>query len=163
MSNYILEDEVLNIVCDFIDNGVLFTALDVSNKVKEKIPSVRHREVRDIVRNLWNSHMQVAANPYAKTSINVTLKDGSVVQALLYHPISDSWDLDNKYDVQKRAQVATIPKKDNSDNTQVNNVAQPVQSGTIPQQTQTNVQPLSPRDAWAQAFASQPSIFSRNT
>src|ERR1035437_3150276 len=88
------------VVQDFVSCSVLFTALDVSNKVKEKMPFIRHRECRDAVRNMFVSDIEPMG--YARTSIAVTLSDGTTTEALLYHPLVDSWDLDNKYSAQQR-------------------------------------------------------------
>lgn len=104
MSN--LNVEVKNVVDDFVHKDMLFTALDVSNKVKETLPHARHSEVRDIVRDLFTDMMQ---SNYTRTTIQVSLNDGSTTEALLYHPLSDSWDLDAKYDQQKRCQQSNIP------------------------------------------------------
>lgn len=98
---------VESVIADFVSDNVLFTALDVSNKVKETMPFARHREVRDEVRTAWT--VTIEPNGYGRTPINVNLADGSVVEALLYHPLSDSWDLDTKYDTQQRAKTAARP------------------------------------------------------
>lgn len=104
----LVPDQVLLVVRDFIANEQLFTALDVSNKVKETHPHARHREVRDVVRSLFHSEM--TPSDYASTPITVSINGGTAqAEALLYHPLSDSWDLDSKYDAQKRAQVSAKP------------------------------------------------------
>jgi hypothetical protein len=103
-----LEDQVGIIVNKLVDDRELFTALDVSNKVKGSHPLARHREVRDIVRKLYTSDMQVRS--YGRTPIEVILDDGSKTEALLYHSLSDAWDLAVKYDDQRRtANAATQP------------------------------------------------------
>jgi hypothetical protein len=102
-----LEDTIYAVVQNFIYHGELFTALDVSNKVKETMPQERHRTIRDVVRVMYIDH--IASVGWASTPITVTLANGDQKEALLYHPLSDAFDLDNKYDAQKRAQVATIP------------------------------------------------------
>lgn len=100
-----IADAVLLVVREFLKADTLFTALDVSNKVKESLPHARHRDVRDEVRSLFDSEIEPSC--YASTPITVTLADGCTqAQALLYHPLADSWDLDNKYDVQQRAKVS---------------------------------------------------------
>lgn len=101
-----VEDRVGEVVVSFMANKQLFTALDVSNEVKMTHPLARHREVRDIVRGLFS---QMENNGYARTPINVQLADNSTREALLYHDLLDSWDLDVKYDAQKRAQKLTNP------------------------------------------------------
>lgn len=171
---------VESVIADFIKNNVLFTALDVSNKVKETMPFARHREVRDAVRNAWV--ITIEPNGYGRTPINVNLADGSVVEALLYHPLFDSWDLDTKYDAQKRSQVSS---KSNSNNVSVTvNVGtdsvSKTSDGTITvtnmTQTTTTSTPVAPvvstttstpsdqngvKGLWEQLFKTQPSLFPR--
>lgn len=102
-----VDDLAREIVGDFVKNNVLFTALDVSNKVKETMPFARHREVRDIVRDMFCTDIEPGG--YARTPITVTLGNGTTAEALLYHSLVDSWDLDNKYDTQQRTQGAVKP------------------------------------------------------
>lgn len=102
MSTQQLSDVVRSIVDSWVQEGRLFTALDVSIEVKQTLPHARHREVRDVVRAEY-ANMQNAS--YGRTDIDVQLEDGSTVKAMLYHPLSDSWDLDAKYDAQQRAQT----------------------------------------------------------
>jgi hypothetical protein len=99
MSN--LEMLVGSVVDVFVSRNELFTALDVSNEVKKASPMARHREVRDIVRAVYSTG---SMEDYARTPIEVVLEDGSKTEALLYHPLSASWDLEKLYDDQKRAQ-----------------------------------------------------------
>jgi hypothetical protein len=101
-----LQDTVQALINDWVRQGVLFTALDVSNEAKKSFPFARHREVRDIVRAAF-ADMQLQG--YGRTPIPVSLPNGDQVEALLYHPLTDSWDLDVKYDAQKRAQTAATP------------------------------------------------------
>lgn len=82
----------------------LFTALDISNETKKVFPQVRHRDVREVVRTMFDSDME--PNGYARSDIKVTLVDGSQPTALLYYPLSASWDLESLYDNQKRSQVS---------------------------------------------------------
>lgn len=137
-----LDDLVLSVVQEFVKNGMLFTALDVSNKVKENLPQTRHREVRDLVRNLFALEIEPAG--YARTPITVTLNDGSSAEALLYHSLQDYWDLDTKYDTQKRNQESlrlTAPQ------------AIPVNVASIVTPAATD---LSLKDKWANLLQSQP-------
>lgn len=161
-----LNDLVLSTVQDFVTNNTLFTALDVSNKVKETLPFARHREVRDLVRSMFTTDIE--PGNYARTPIQVTLNDGSSVEALLYHPLVDSWDLDSKYDAQKRAQTAARP---------VQNVPAPTVSATpvsVVPSVPVAVPPSSPVAApvpapsvasvaaqWQQMFNNTPSLFPR--
>ena len=99
-----LSDLVGSVVADFVNSNMLFTALDVSNKVKETLPFARHREVRDLVRDLFASDPSLSG--YSKSPIDVTLSDNTTATALLYHPVY-CYDLDLEYDAQKRSQSST--------------------------------------------------------
>lgn len=156
-----VDDVVRETILDFISSGELFTALDVSNKVKNSLPFARHREVRDLVRNSFRSDIEPAG--YVRTPIQVTLADGSAVEALLYHPASDSWDLDSKYDNQKRsaapAQAKSVPSNPAP-------VFVPI-AASAPAPVVTTVVPSAPASSptahalWDQMFSSQPSLFPR--
>lgn len=158
-----LEDVVELVIDNMIQDEVLFTALDVSNKVKETLPLARHREVRDLVRANFGS--QIEPSGYTKTTIQVTLDDGSVVDALLYHPLADSWDLDAKYDTQKRSQkairssnapIVSSPASVKDDGTIV------INPPTVPVVASPVVTPApNARVLWDNMFKSQPSLFPR--
>lgn len=164
MSDSKLEDLVEDIVAEFIHDNKLFTALDVSNKVKETMPMVRHRDTRDVVRNSWFTLIEPFG--YGKTPISVTLTDGSVTQAILYHPdiYLDPSDLDADYDAQKRAQMPVRPTTNvvvpqpvatPTTATVINDpVATPVVMAAVVSQPK-----LSPRDMWTKLFSSAPSLF----
>jgi hypothetical protein len=154
-----LEDIVDDVLEGLVQDEVLFTALDVSNKVKLAMPNARHREVRDMVRSKFTSHIE--PHGWARSPITVTLADGSQVEALLYHPLSASWDLDTAYDDQKRTQVSAritvpVPASVASDGTVSVN---PPVSMTAPTVTPPAVMPA--KDLWDQMFNSQPSLFPR--
>ena len=102
-----LKDEIRSVVEAFMKNDELFTALDVSNKVKLALPFARHSEVRDEVRALFLTDIEPEG--WARSPIPVTLPNGRQETALLYHPLSASWDLDKMYDAQKRAQASFKP------------------------------------------------------
>lgn len=147
-----LEDEVRSVVTSFMNSGELFTALDVSNKVKLSMPFARHREVRDAVRGMFTSDIESAG--WARTPITVTLADGTTADALLYHPLSDAWDLDNKYDAQKRSQgtVKAVPVVPALSPT-------PAVPATVTVVTTPTVVSTLAKDRWAQLFSTQPSLF----
>lgn len=165
-----LDSEVRSVVLGFMQSGELFTALDVSNKVKMSFPFARHREVRDLVRGLFTTDIEPAS--WARTPINVTLADGSQAEALLYHPLSDSWDLDNKYDAQKRAQAAVDTSKASTSlaakaaavavttipGLPVPMTAHPMPK-IVPAAATIPAPPLPAKDQWAQLFNSKPSLF----
>jgi len=163
-----LESLVRSTVLDFVTSLSLFTALDVSNKVKESMPQARHRQVRDIVRQLFITDMEPAG--YTKTPISVTLEDGSNVDALLYHHVSDSFDLEIKYDAQKRSQTSykittdpspaptdvvsdTLPQPDTKDS------ADPTATDTL--YDKVSDKRFGVRQLWEMMFKLRPSLFSR--
>jgi hypothetical protein len=163
-----LNDKVLEVVQQFVQSNTLFTALDVSNEVKNALPHARHREVRDLVRSLVSTTIDAAG--YGNTQINVKLPDGSSTVAVLYHPLSDSWDLDAKYDASKREQSSVKPA-------QVQPVVVPVQAqAVVASVVAAQTQPVAvtvpvvkaappvqtpARVLWDNLFKSQPSLFPR--
>lgn len=161
-----LDQEVRSVVESFIQSGELFTALDVSNKVKMTMPFARHREIRDIVRALFASDIQTAG--WARTPIQVTLEDSSTAEALLYHPVLDTWDLDSKYDAQKRAQATLHVATPATVVTPVvpavvtGTTVTPVPAASIPTPAHvTQTVQAQVRDQWAAMFSSAPSLFPR--
>lgn len=170
-----LNDEVRSVIDGLVKNGELFTALDVSNKVKMAMPTARHSEVRDIVRSLFTSDLE--PNGWARTPIQVELTNGSKETALLYHPLTDAWDLDRKYDAQKRAQAAIRPAA--APTTQLPQAVAgatsthqfgwcgtpppaPVKATPMPKVVPAAPAPALPtRALWDQLFNSQPSLFPR--
>ena len=84
--------------------GFLFTALDVSNSVKQTLSSVRHREVAPIVRDLFASGAM--GETYHQTLIDV-VADRKTVQAFLYH--LEGADIVAGYGDDKRRQLAIPP------------------------------------------------------
>lgn len=158
-----LQDTVRLVVQDFISREVLFTALDVSNAVKQQVPNARHREVRDEVRSMFTTDIE--SQGWAKTPITVSLADGSSAEALLYHPLTDSWDLDNKYSTQQRSATSFRPTA-----AAQATVAQ-AQAAVTAAQTQATVPTAAPvatpapvpaptpRDQWSSLFSTTPSLF----
>lgn len=172
MSN--LEDTVRSVVQDFIKNEMLFTALDVSNAVKQVLPHAKHREVRDVVRGLFATDIEKQG--WARTPITVTLGDSSTAEALLYHPLVDSWDLDNKYDAQKRASTslrpaavaqATLAQAQAAQTQAAPSSVGIDASGNVivttpvvqPAPAPAPAQPVSARTMWDNLFKTQPSLF----
>ncbi len=153
-----IEMQVRSVVESFLKSGERFTALDVSNKVKMALPFARHREVRDVVRGLFTTDIEPAG--WARTPINVTLPDGSTAEALLYHPLSDSWDLDSKYDAQKRQQASVHSGSGN-----VPTVVPVVASPSLPPPASVAVPNVVVQaqvlDMWNSLFDNKPSLFPR--
>lgn len=161
MSN--LEDTVRSVVQDFISRDVLFTALDVSNSVKQSLPNARHREVRDVVRSIFSTDIETQG--WARTPITVTLGDGTTAEALLYHSLTDSWDLDNKYSAQQRTATAYRPVA-HAQATVAQAQAQ-AQTASVPAAAPVVAPAPAPvsappvRSLWDQLFQTQPSLFPR--
>jgi hypothetical protein len=172
-----LQDTVRLVVLSFVGYDALFTALDVSNKVKATNPNARHREVRDAVRDLFASEIEPCG--YARTPITVSLDDGTTATALLYHPLSDSWDLDNKYSQQQRSQVSSRPVAVAQAAVQAAQNMPPTRSygAFAPTATASTATPLpnvatitvsapvplpTARHLWDQMFQTQPSLFPKS-
>lgn len=158
-----LEDTVRAVVQDFMSREVLFTALDVSNAVKQQFPFARHREVRDVVRGMFATDIETQG--WARTPITVNLEDGTTAEALLYHPLTDSWDLDNKYSQQARSATSFRPAA----TTVAPTAPAASTAGTLPAPTSTPTPtpvatpapaPTPPaRAQWDALFATTPSLF----
>jgi hypothetical protein len=151
-----LEDLVRATVESFVQNNTLFTALDVSNAVKVTMPEARHKNVRDVVRNLFTTNIE--PHGWERSPINVTLLDGTTAQALLYHPLSASWDLDAEYSAQKRSQVSARPQTVVPATIAADGTVTVTQS---PIMTAPVVAQAAARDLWSNMFNSQPSLFPR--
>lgn len=89
----------------YTKGGFMFTALDVSNAVKQTLATVRHREVSPIVRDLFADGLMGEA--YAQTLIDVIAEGRKPAQAYLYH-LSGA-DIDAGYGPEKRSQLAIPP------------------------------------------------------
>lgn len=160
-----LNDEVRSVVLQFIQNNELFTGLDVSNKVKLAFPLARHKEIAPLVRDLFSTEIETAG--WGRTTINVNLGNGKTAEAWLYHPLSDSWDLDTKYDASKRQQAAIHPA---SKAAQALGITPPVVPGLpvpVTPHPMPKIVPATPvpakvlpmKDQWMQLFNTKPSLF----
>lgn len=156
-----LDEVVRETVEEFVKSDMLFTALDVSNKVKEVLPLARHREVRDLVRSMFSTHIEPSG--WAHTPIQVTLANGDMAEAMLYHPLSVAWDLDTAYDDQMRKQTALRPSvtsaKVAADGTVT--VSSPLPVTVTAPSVSVTPPPTQARDMWSQLFQNQPSLFPR--
>lgn len=155
-----LKDITKQIVSDWVSKDKLFTALDVSLEVKKQLPFARHSEVRDEVKTLYM--VDIEPFSYGKTLIDVTLKDGNVAQAMLYHPLADTWDLDSKYSSQQRA-ASSAKNVQTVVVTVTSNPTQPVQQATVVPApvTPVTVDPPQGRSLWANLFDTTQSLFPR--
>ena len=61
------------VVDEFTSAAMLFTALDISNAVKQTLPDARHREISPIVRDLFERRGMGA---YTQTLIDVNAAGG---------------------------------------------------------------------------------------
>ena len=93
------------VVDEFTSAAMLFTALDVSNAVKQSLPDARHREISPIVRDIFERRGMGA---YQQTSIDVMAQGNKPARALLYHLPEQAPAL---YDDTMRAQLAIPPQK----------------------------------------------------
>jgi hypothetical protein len=112
-----VENVTRRVMDRFACEGFLFTALDVSNQVKQSLPGVRHREVAPIVRDLFEDGVLGAS--YLQTLIDVQLPNGQATEAFLYHLEDDDPDDYAGTQRQQRA-IAPVP------------VQQLVQAGVLP-------------------------------
>jgi hypothetical protein len=93
------------VVDELTSRGLMFTALDVSNAVKQTVPEARHREISPIVRDIFERRGMGA---YTQTSIDVMAQGQKPTRALLYHLPELSPTL---YDDSMRSQLATPPQR----------------------------------------------------
>lgn len=86
-------------------SGLFFTALDVSNQVKQTLPETRHRYISPIVRALFDDGAM--GSNYTRTLIDVVTEGRKKAQAYLYHLVGG--DLEEGYGEEKRSQLAIPP------------------------------------------------------
>ncbi len=101
-----IEQVARRVVDEFTSKGLLFTALDVSNSVKQALPGVRHREVSPLVRDLFTN--KAMGDDYLQSMIDVDLPGGKSAQAYLYHLDEDDPEM---YTESQRKQNAIPPIK----------------------------------------------------
>ncbi|HEY5944113.1 MAG TPA: hypothetical protein VIV40_01420 [Kofleriaceae bacterium] len=93
------------VVDELTSGGLMFTALDVSNAVKQTVAEARHREISPIVRDIFERRGMGA---YMQTSIDVMAQGNKPARALLYHLPEQSPAM---YDDSMRAQLAVPPQR----------------------------------------------------
>jgi hypothetical protein len=93
------------VVDEFTSAAMLFTALDISNAVKQTLPDARHREISPIVRDLFERRGMGA---YTQTLIDVNASGGKTAKAYLYHLPEQGPAM---YDDSMRSQLATPPQR----------------------------------------------------
>ncbi len=92
------------VVDEFTSAAMVFTALDISNAVKQTLPDARHREISPIVRDVYERRGMGA---YTQTLIDVTAGAKSV-KAYLYHLPEQTPAM---YDDNMRSQLAVPPQR----------------------------------------------------
>ena len=95
------------VVDEYTSAAMLFTALDVSNAVKQTLTDARHREISPIVRDIFERRGMGA---YTQTMIDVMAQGSKPAKAYLYHLPEQSPTL---YDDAMRTQLATPPQRTN--------------------------------------------------
>jgi len=95
------------VVDEFTSAAMLFTALDVSNAVKQTMAEARHREISPLVRDIFERRGMGA---YTQTLIDVMAQGSKPAKAYLYHLPEQSPAL---YDDAMRTQLATPPQRSN--------------------------------------------------
>jgi len=104
VSTNVLMGVTRRVVDQFTQQGLLFTALDVSNVVKKSLRQVRHREVAPLVRELFDEDSM--GTDYKRSLIDVMAGGNKRVQAYLYHLNHDD---PKDYDNSQRSKVAMAP------------------------------------------------------
>lgn len=94
----------------FTPLGLAFTALDISNAVKQSMAGVRHRHVSGAVRELFDE--KKIGTDYTRSLIDVQAGNKKV-QAYLYHPEGD--DPQAVYGSIQRRQLAAVPMPSQND------------------------------------------------
>lgn len=98
-----LDSVTARVLDTFTMAGMLFTALDVSNAVKQTLPDIRHREVSPLVRAAFD---RGSMGTYRQTLIDVFADGRQPTQAFLYHlPAHPT----SNYDDSMRRQLAIPP------------------------------------------------------
>jgi hypothetical protein len=105
VSSDVLSGVTHRVVDLYTQGGFLFTALDVSNAVKQTLPTVRHREVSPLVRALFDQGFM--GDAYQRTTINVIAEGRKPAEAFLYH-LSGA-DVVTGYGEERRRQLAIPP------------------------------------------------------
>lgn len=91
------------VVDELTSAAMLFTALDVSNVVKQTLPDARHREISPLVRALFDREGMGA---YLQTQIDVMAGGSKPTTAYLYHLPEQPTSM---YDDAMRGQLAIRP------------------------------------------------------
>ena len=127
----------LGVLERLVNQGFMFTALDVSNEVKSELDGVRHREISPIVRELYDDG--ALGDDYTRTLIDV-LAGGKTVQAYLYHHEDDDPE---DYDGDLREQKARPPSARRGSSSASSPTAAPAPKPTVAASPNLDVTELS--------------------
>jgi hypothetical protein len=72
---------------EFLQQGKMFTSVDIANEIKLSGTWIRNRDVAGYLRGNAMSLARMLMMVYRQTLIPVTLDDGTVSETYLYHPI----------------------------------------------------------------------------
>lgn len=86
MCTLIEEKIIKTTVEEFLQQGKMFTSLDIANTIKLSGTWIRNREVASYLRQNVMSLTWNLGVSYSATLIRVTLANGDPTQAYLYHP-----------------------------------------------------------------------------
>lgn len=118
-----VRDVTRRVIERFTQNGFMFTALDVSNEVKQQLSGVRHRDVAPLVREMFDD--DVMGDAYTRTLIDVMAGGSKKAEAFLYY---DEEDDPEDYDGSLREQTAAPPSSSSSQGSSPAAAAPPVSS-----------------------------------
>ena len=71
---------------EFVDAGILFTSVDIANKIKSEGTWVKNRDVSAYLKNAFATNQYITYK-VSKISVKRT-EDDKLVDAFLYHPIN---------------------------------------------------------------------------
>lgn len=91
MDDATLRDKVRAAVLAKIDAREAFTNVDISHPIINEDNSVRHREVRAIIDEIWNAG-EIQNEEYTASTITVFPKPNKPVNARLFHPDEPDFD-----------------------------------------------------------------------
>ena len=95
----------------WMQRGKMFTSVDIANSLKQRGDWMRNREVADYLRNnLVGISKQYWGQGYQKSTIDVSLPNGSYTEATLYHPAGT--DASNYTKTSQKAMSPDEAKKD---------------------------------------------------
>lgn len=113
------DSKIIEVIDSFTNDNKLFTAWDITVAFREKVGSdvnIKHNDVRSFI----NDYFQTGNMPsYDRAVINFSLKDGSKINARLYHPhqadilsyYGFETDLKDKQDKQDKSKISGLYDK----------------------------------------------------